>query len=40
VVIGVSKSEILKTAAATLVAVTVSSAALAQSEGDRIKALD
>jgi uncharacterized coiled-coil protein SlyX len=40
VVIGVSKSEILKTAAATLVAVTVSSAALAQSEGDRIKALE
>jgi uncharacterized coiled-coil protein SlyX len=40
VVIGVSRSEILKTAAATLVAVTVSSAALAQSEGDRIKALE
>ena len=39
-VIGVSRSEILKTAAATLVAVTVSSAALAQSEGDRIKALE
>jgi len=38
-VIGVNRV-ILKTAAATLVAVVVSSAALAQSEGDRIKALE